>query len=235
METNDQKQNLIHSYLALRNSIGFIGILMPFTLVIGNSLIFKADCILYSISRYYYSCMRDVFVGALCGIALFLFFYRGYDNWKKINWDKWITTTGGFLALGIAFFHGPEDGGINLSGLVHLLCASLFFALLACYSIFVFTRKSSNPTIEKLDRNKIYLVCGLVMFACIAGIIIYFSCNNFDPAKTSKTCFVFWAETIALVAFGTSWITKGGTIHPDKTIIIQYDEKKDEQSNEVEV
>jgi hypothetical protein len=27
---------------------------------------------------------------------------------------------------------------------------------------------------------------------------------------------VFWAETLALVAFGISWLTKGGGILPDR-------------------
>jgi hypothetical protein len=31
---------------------------------------------------------------------------------------------------------------------------------------------------------------------------------------------VFWAETIALVAFGVSWLTKGEAIYPDKRIVI---------------
>jgi hypothetical protein len=29
---------------------------------------------------------------------------------------------------------------------------------------------------------------------------------------------VFWAETVTLVAFGVSWLTKGGTLYPDKKV-----------------
>ena len=35
MDSNDQHQKLIHSYLALRKAVGWIGILLPFTLVAG--------------------------------------------------------------------------------------------------------------------------------------------------------------------------------------------------------
>jgi hypothetical protein len=227
MQLKVPNPNPIHSYLALRNSIGFIGILLPFTLVIGNFLLFKVDSILYSISQYYFSGMRDVFVGALCSIALFLFFYRGYNNWGKINWDKWITTVGGFLALGIAFFHGPGPGQVNWSEKVHLICAASFFLLLAAYSMFVFTKGSSVPTKEKVNRNKIYVGCGLIMIACLVAIFIFYELTK---TWTSKSCFVFLAETIALIAFGTSWITKGGTISPDKTTKMQDDEAKDEPS-----
>jgi hypothetical protein len=31
-----------------------------------------------------------------------------------------------------------------------------------------------------------------------------------------NSTFVFWAETVTLVAFGISWLTKGGTLYPDK-------------------
>jgi hypothetical protein len=159
--------------------------------------------------------MRDVFVGALCSIALFLFFYRGYDNWKKINWDKLITNTGGFLAIGIAFFPTTESGSIDLTGSIHFICAALFFLLLSCYSIFVFTKGSPEPTKQKLIRNGIYVTCGVVMLVCLAAIFIYV---KFLETENSKSTLVFWGETIALIAFGTSWLTKGGYLSPDKTI-----------------
>jgi len=39
---------------------------------------------------------------------------------------------------------------------------------------------------------------------------------NFLLPSHPDSNFVFWAETIALIAFGVSWITKGGTLYPDK-------------------
>jgi hypothetical protein len=39
---------------------------------------------------------------------------------------------------------------------------------------------------------------------------------NFIHNDNQGSGFVFWAETIALVAFGVSWLTKGGTLYPDK-------------------
>jgi len=213
MKTNDQNQNLIHSYLSLRKAVGWIGILLPFTLLIGLILLFREDRILISISQYYHSGMRDILVGALCGIALFMFFYRGYDNWKKINWDILITNSVGFLALGIAFFPATEKGPVNWIGYVHLISSSLFFILLACYSIFIFTKGDSEPSKQKLIRNQIYVGCGLTMVACLIVLFIYLIFIETDDSTSS---FVFWGETISLIAFGISWLTKGGTICPDK-------------------
>ena len=35
---------------------------------------------LESISSYYHSVMRDIFVGSLCAVGTFLISYRGYDK-----------------------------------------------------------------------------------------------------------------------------------------------------------
>lgn len=214
MESNDQDQNLIYSYLALRKAVGWIGILLPFALMIGLFLLFRGERIQDSISQYYYSKMRNVLVGALCSIALFLFFYRGYDNWKNLNWDRIITNAGGILAIGIAFFPTTEKGPTDLIGSIHLICASLFFILLACYSMFVFTRKAPTPTKQKLVRNTIYFVCGIIMIISLIAILVYF---KFFETEESQSSFVFWGETVALIAFGISWLTKGGALYPDKS------------------
>jgi hypothetical protein len=65
----------------------------------GVFLIFKGEIPLFDISMYYYSGMRDVFVGALCAIGLFMFFYRGNDKW-----DNWMGNIAGFCAFCIAWF-----------------------------------------------------------------------------------------------------------------------------------
>jgi uncharacterized membrane protein YobD (UPF0266 family) len=51
------------------------------------------------------------------------------------------------------------------------------------------------------------------MLVCLIAIVIY---KNFIHTETSESPFVFLAETVALVAFGISWLTKGETIYPDK-------------------
>jgi hypothetical protein len=198
----------IHSYLALRNSLGWIGILLPFVLVIGMLLFFDGNPVQKTISQYYYTGMRDVLVGALCAIALFLFFYKGYNRY-----ENWSANIAGFFSLGIAWFPTTPAAPLDIIGKVHLICASMFFLILALFSIFFFTRKVPHPTKQKVKRNKIYVICGLVMIACLLAIVIYF---NFIQTENSGSHFVFWAETVALITFGISWLTKGGTLYPDK-------------------
>jgi hypothetical protein len=97
VDSNNSAQ--IHSYLSLRKAVGWIGILLPFVLVLGNILIFGEREVLTNMSVYYHTGMRDIFVGAICAIALFLFFYRGYDRWDDRSADL-----AGIFALGVAFF-----------------------------------------------------------------------------------------------------------------------------------
>jgi hypothetical protein len=208
MKKNHSPSGLIYSYLALRNSLGWIGILLPFALILGMLFLFEGSAIQKTISQYYYTGMRDVLVGSLCAIALFLFFYRGYTKWENRA-----ANLAALFAIGIAWFPTSETDPQTLTGNIHFLCAAVFFVILAIFSIFFFTKSVPHPTKQKLKRNKIFLGCGLVMFACLVAIIIYF---KFVHTENSDSHFVFWAESIALISFGVSWITKGGTLYPDK-------------------
>ena len=199
-----------YSYLALRKAVGWIGILLPFILMLGVVFIFKGEIIQESISHYYHTSMRNVFVGALCAVALFMFFYSGYNKW-----DNWIGNAAGLFAIGVAWFPTAEAGSSNPAGKIHLACAAVFFLLLAVFSLFLFTKKKKKetPTKQKLARNIIYRACGIIMITCLISIVIYF---NFIHANYPESSFVFWAETVALIAFGVSWLTKGETLYPDK-------------------
>jgi len=55
------------------------------------------------------------------------------------------------------------------------------------------------------------------MIVCLSGILVFLV---FFAKSNPQSRFVFWVETIALIAFGISWLTKGGTLYPDKKIKI---------------
>ena len=211
MDPNFNKyENHTNSYMALRNAVGWIGILLPFVLMLGVLLIFKGDIIHDSISHYYHTGMRNVFVGAMCAVALFMFFYTGYDGK-----DNWIGNIAGFFAVGVALFPTTEHSPSDWIGIVPFISATAFFLSLAAFSLFQFTQteKGIAPTQQKLARNKIYKICGIIMLACMISIVIYLNVVDDNEPKSS---FVFWAETIALLAFGVSWLTKGETFYPDR-------------------
>ena len=88
---------LVISYLYLRRFVGWIGTLLPIVLLVGVA-ISSAQARPDSMSGYYYTDMRNVFVGALCALGAFLGAYDGYDCV-----DRWITNVAGFGAIGVAF------------------------------------------------------------------------------------------------------------------------------------
>ena len=89
---------LIISYMFLRKTVGWIGSLLPIVLIAGNTIFFTSPRP-GSMSGYYYTSMRNVFVGALCALGVFLLASAGYDEV-----DRWITNIAGFCAIGVAFF-----------------------------------------------------------------------------------------------------------------------------------
>lgn len=205
MEPQNEFTERIYSFWALRKSVGWIGILLPFTLMLGNLLIFNGPAPLYSISKYYFSGMRDIMVGALCAISLFLFFYRGYNRW-----DLWSSNLAGISALCTAIFPTVETGPLDLYAYIHFITASIFFVTLACVSFFLFTKGNHVGNTQKQKRNMIYRGCGIVMFGSLIALAIFFM---FFSSSSSK--FAFWTETLALVSFGISWLVKGGAIYAD--------------------
>jgi len=216
MQQDDQHISLTFSYLALRKAVGWIGILLPFVLMLGGFLIFKEDIALKNLSVYYHTGMRNVFVGSLCAISLFLFFYKGYDKW-----DNRMGSLAGFFALILAFFPTVKEGPYDWQAHVHFYSAACLFIILSGISLFLFTKKESYPTNRKLKRNRIYIICGSLMIASLIAAEIFIIFFDDDHPKST---FVFWAETVTLVSFGISWLTKGGTLYPDK-IVINYPTK----------
>lgn len=186
------------SYFSQRKAVGLIGILLPFVLMLGNYLYFNGEFVLPTISQYYHSPMRDVFVGGLISIASFLFFYSGYGKEDRIS-----GILAGSLTLGVVFFP-TSASATSGGGSMHDFFAISLFVVLAVISIFDFPRK--RPGMKKQATDTLQVICGLVILACVIAVCLYYLTRGF--AK-SEGCFVFLAEFAALVAFGVSWLTEG--------------------------
>jgi hypothetical protein len=104
-------------------------------------------------------------------------------------------------------------------GAIHLISAALFFLTLAYFSLRLFTKTDPKvaPTPRKLNRNLVYLVCGYTIVAAITLIAVYKVLPNNIEMRLAELKPVFWLESIAVVAFGISWLTKGEAILKDQT------------------
>ncbi len=228
MINSTQDPRLI-SYSYLRKAVGFLGFALPIVLVlgatvVGNCTVNSCEEIQSSISDYYHTRMRDVFVGTLCAIALFLFTYKGYDRRDNIA-----GTLACFFALGIAVFPTAIEiptPTCNIPSVItnpmvsnlHFTFATLFFLVLTYFSLFLFTetKEIDTQTQQKKTRNRIYKICGYIMLACIVLIAVYFFLLEKIYPNLAKYDPIFWLETIALWAFATSWLVKGELILKDK-------------------
>ncbi len=126
MDNPNPNNDLVISYLQTRKAIGWLGMLLPFLLLIGNFIFNKLDILnnsffvltkgqpaysndgsfKFSVSHYYYSTVGEIFTSVLCAVALFMFSYKGHPLRKgeKGLSDKTTTTLAGLFALGIVIF-----------------------------------------------------------------------------------------------------------------------------------
>ncbi|MEI7472469.1 MAG: hypothetical protein WCJ85_09430 [Chitinophagaceae bacterium] len=226
--SNDKNEQYVISYLTIRKAVGILGMALPFALIVGH-LFFQKPCAFpASISHFYYTDMGNLFVGTLCAVSLFLFTYNGYDRM-----DKMASKLAGSFALLVAVF--PTNYGANNNGdcsrivdgenifsnTTHYLAATLLFSTFAFFSLVLFTKTNHTAPLcgPKKSRNTIYKVCGWVIIFCILSIAL-FSLIPFLEEQFSqyKPTFVF--ETLALLAFGFSWLIKGETFFKDDKLLI---------------
>ncbi|MBV9446830.1 MAG: DUF998 domain-containing protein [Streptosporangiaceae bacterium] len=222
-ERSTETNQLVISYMFLRKTVGWIGSLLPIVLILGNAIIFAAprpD----SMSGYYYTHMRNVFIGALCALGVFLVAYDGYDDM-----ERWITNIAGISALGVAFFPTkpavcpagatacPPQSVVRLTtgqqvvGGIHLFFAAVTFIALAFMALrFARPEGSSGESPEPSRRERVvYSVCGGTILSCV----VLAAASNLLPAPVQAAWpLLFIFEALAVVAFGVSWFVKGRTM-----------------------
>lgn len=214
---SDHQDELVLSYHRVRQSLGFLGLFLPLVLIIGG-LLTKGQ-IEPSLSDFFHTTLRDIFVGTLCAIGIFLISYKGYRR-ETGEWfsDDWIATIAGVAAFGVAFFPNEsptrlittvsqEALGLAISPLFHYASALTFFVCLGAFCFVKF------PKTAKPFRRKIYFACGwvIVLATIVIAVASYFKINGSSGARdfVIDNYIVFWAEAAGVWAFALSWLTKG--------------------------
>ena len=220
-QTSADENQLVISYTLLRQVVGWIGTLLPIVLLVGvaiSSTQARPD----SMSGYYYTDMRNVFVGALCALGAFLGAYDGYDDL-----DRWITNIAGFCAIGVAFcptkptvcVPGPHacpassvallSTGQQVVGDIHVFFAVTTFVMLGLMAL-RFAKGGKTPSGRDILReNFIYRASGITILSCVLLAVL----SNLLPASVNAhwpLLFIF--EAVAVFSFGVSWFVKGRTM-----------------------
>jgi hypothetical protein len=198
----------------LRRGIGIVGILLPIVLVAGTAVT-EGSALPGSLSGSYYTWARDIFVGGVWAIGVFLVCYR------RRPLDDLLSTAAGLFAIAVAVFPTAPDqstttvaSSAKMVAAVHYVSASLLFALLAVFCLVLFTAidPARAVTPQKLIRNRVYRTCGVVILVAMALALAsgFLPLSVRDSLKPMLIC-----EAVAVFAFGVAWLVKGETIFRD--------------------
>lgn len=244
-----QNKEMLYSYYRIRKIIGLLGLLLPVLVVL-----FYGE-ILSSLSHYYYTRSAVFFIAILSAFGLFLISYKGYERDKQTEWlsDNFITHIAGIAVLIVVLFptdcsgsHSPSIDGIcasadyplfghqhALKSWIHFIGAGLFLFCMGWMSIFRFTKGDINPS--KQRKNKIYRLCGYIIWASIAILLLEFIVKNWFSQFQISDYDVFIFETISVFSFGISWLIKGEAIKDlidFKIFLLQHNPAKKADNNQ---
>lgn len=211
----------------LRRVVGVLGMCLPILLYFSVSWYTGYDKPMQSISHYYYTRFGSIFIIVVSLLSIFLLIYKG-----KKPIDFYLSCTAGIASLLLLLLPAsnlkiPGDNvppyvvvtvlkEYPLRDILHDIFGGIFFVTLACMALFLFTKKNPDQqkvTARKHMRNTIYIICGLIVLLAIAAIPVAWIT---DRVWSETHQWTFWMETLALEAFGFSWLVKGETILKDK-------------------
>ncbi|MEV6495213.1 hypothetical protein AB0M20_42330 [Actinoplanes sp. NPDC051633] len=209
------------SYLLIRSVLAFIGVLLPIAFIIGEAyFIGGAVQVRGSLSSYYHSPMRDLFVAALSVTGFMLLTYMAG---QRNTYDYWLSTVAGIAVLGVVFFPtnrpgigaGPRCGeipepagcaaiqqslGEAVTARVHYTSAAIFILSLALIA-FVFARQERDRY-GNLKLAAVQRLCGWVIIGSVAFVIV----GNWLHLRIGPLTPLYIAEVVSVWAFGISWL-----------------------------
>ncbi len=215
----------IASYMIVRTAVGILGLLLPVVLIAAEFLFIRGPVsIRGSLSAYYFSSARDLFIGFLWVIGFLLITYMA-AQWKQF--DFIFSTVAGVLLIGVATFPtsrpdlvpgapncGTTPEPANCSPMqqlltestcahVHYLCAVTALATLALIAV-IFGWREFQP------GNAAWLPW--FHFACAAVIVLGLAIGGFGAIHSFQLWLLkptYIAEVMAICGFAAGWLVKG--------------------------
>lgn len=223
---DDPRALYVRSYLHIRRGVGVIGIALPTLLFFIDWLfLLRADAVVRgSLSAYYHSPARDLFVGSLCIVGVLLITYMAAQPTKA---DYWLSTLAGVAVLGVALLPtarpnldegaprcGPDTAGLpgctklqetfgeTAVAAVHFTSAAVFILSLAALC-FVFARRERQFT-RRHKRVLFHRGCGTLILAAVAWVVV----GGMAEATILGFTALYVGEVVSVYAFGASWLLK---------------------------
>ena len=197
-------------------ALAVLGLLMPvlcmvFNLAFGGQ--YNEPQFLTSISASHYSSAYLLFEGLLFSMGVLFFLLRG-----KTRLDTALYIIAGACSLLLALFpcfREAEDyrnfvmASPEVAHQVHFVMSILLFACYVLIIGFRFTRKEGAPARQKKARNKLSIICAILI---AASVVIGYVGKNMLNIEIA----LYVGEVIAFWSFGLAFLAKGGVILKDK-------------------
>lgn len=201
--------HITRTYVNLRVGMAIIALVLPVLLIIGSSI---SDKVAFqgSISAFYHTGMRNLFVGSLCTVGSFLYLYKGFNERENVALNF-----AGIFCLGVAFFPTAipttiQNAQVNylpdepfIAPYAHGICAVLFFLCIAYVCIFCGKYTVSLIKDENIRSRYInlYRVIGALM-VILPVLAVVFTFNS------AREYWIFIFEFAAIWVFAIFWLTK---------------------------
>lgn len=198
-------------YFRLRRGLALIALLFPLVLWL------RAGELRTSISAYYHApadgffpSTRDLFVGVLCAVGAFLYFYKGYSRREMIALNA-----GGLAAIVIGLvpvdYPYNPDGWPSAVGLTHNVASLIFFVAIAY--VCLARSRDTLSLVEDPERRarfaSVYSVLGTLMIAAPATATIL---HLLIPRAADEAYWVLAIEVAGIWVFAAFWLVKSREI-----------------------
>lgn len=190
---------IVETYFVLRMVIAGGALVLPPALLLWAAIdpdVPVAD----SLSAFYYTPARGLFVGTLVAIGVALVAYRGYTRGENR-----LLNAAGALAVVVALAptRDPAAAGLDAANIVHAVAAAAFFVL-AALSIFFYGQETlgaiRDPALRRRFRGTYRLLFVLVLALPAVALVL--------AAGASSPAALFAVEWAALYAFAAFWMVK---------------------------
>ena len=209
-------ERYVRAFLIMRVLIGALGIALPFALVLIDGIWFDGNPFpRTSLSGYYYSGVRELFVGALSATGVFLIAYKV----AEVNLDNTLSVLAGVAVLGVALF--PTDRSSRAIALtplqdrlgettvatIHYASAATFISALAFISFFFGRREGARVTVLGKRSPSFWRAFHWSCAGVIAAALLFILVTEVLGTGPAESLLI--GEAVSVWAFGVSWLWKG--------------------------
>lgn len=222
-DRHDPRVLYARSYLRTRAIVGSLGILLPLSLIVVEVFLEGSVLARGSLSAYYHTAARDVFVGTLAVVGVLLVTYL---SGQPDTLDFRFSLVAGIAALVVVLFPTARpdvpaaappcgidpmpDGcvaiqqvlGESLVAAVHYAAAGVFVLSLAAIC-FLFARREDAYT-GRGAMARFLRGCGWAILAAVVGIVA----GTALDVRLGPFTALYLGEVVAVWAFGAAWLVK---------------------------